>query len=453
MAAEPFRFLHVARVQLDQSLVGLRDVPERLRTFLRDATLASFDNLIAAALDLHVDAVLISGDLFPADDASVRGPARAAAGFTRLDQRGIQVFVVPGANDPFDSWLDGIQWPGNVHFLTEQSETGIELSVLDADSKRPLAILGVDAVRLFAVSSPAINTGSAPSVTAALRAAVRDAPPGCFVIGLAAATTLPSIPSLDLPFSRATVQTPHVHDAALASVGAAVWALGGERRLNQTIDSVRLMAPGSLQGTSAAASGSRGANLVVVEPDGELRVEFVPTAAVRWETVSVTLGRSSDRDDCILEMLSALEQFERASNDRVMLVRWELDGDPESLRRVQEPDFATELELRLDEESRHWRVEVWTTGIHVRDADLPLVDPADLSDEQAAQYAEFVRGVEEHWESPGAWMAELLIKSSPGGGSLESRLAPFANEISPAEVRRRLHQAARTWFAPPEETH
>lgn len=72
----PFRFLHAADLHLDSRFVGLAQLPQAVRSYLRESTFAALGRLVGVAVEEEVDFVVISGDVYDITDASLQGQLR-----------------------------------------------------------------------------------------------------------------------------------------------------------------------------------------------------------------------------------------------------------------------------------------------------------------------------------------------------------------------------------------
>lgn len=106
------RILHVAELRLDHPFEGLARIPASIFDALRDASLDAFDDLIEAALDERVDAVLVTGGLYLGPDDGLRAQRRVSVAAERLARHGVPMVVVQGPDDaPLDSWSAIGSWP------------------------------------------------------------------------------------------------------------------------------------------------------------------------------------------------------------------------------------------------------------------------------------------------------------------------------------------------------
>src|SRR5262249_45763005 len=97
-----FSFIHAADLHLDTPFQGIGKINPALQQKLRDASLATFDNLIRAAISRKVDFVVLAGDIYDGAERGVRAQARFLSGLKELDRNGIPCFFIHGNHDPVE---------------------------------------------------------------------------------------------------------------------------------------------------------------------------------------------------------------------------------------------------------------------------------------------------------------------------------------------------------------
>ena len=70
------RFAHLADLHLDTPFRGIAGINGELQAALADASLNAWDNAVDICLRDQVDFVLIAGDVYEHDEASVRAQLR-----------------------------------------------------------------------------------------------------------------------------------------------------------------------------------------------------------------------------------------------------------------------------------------------------------------------------------------------------------------------------------------
>lgn len=318
MPYETLRFIHAARVSVDRPLSETGVVPVDLRGLTRGATTQAFRNLVEASLEHDIDFLLLTGDTLQQSDFSIKARVELKRGFERLADVGIQVFLVPGANDPAAMWDDFPELPSNVTVFRPESDDPVAVlrdgSVIasiralnwrqewfawddevphadrtqrrpkeadDAESwfdeARPQSNLLIDEIgdRELDGSESLADGEVAESTTPARRESHReirrvqspaDLRPNHFAIAIV----------------RDGVDQPGIDPQAdyLAVVG------GRERTTSKGADWL-MHFPGGTQGLSPHEPGLHGCSLVDLDCDGVIRCRLVPTAPVRWENFEI----------------------------------------------------------------------------------------------------------------------------------------------------------------------
>lgn len=114
-AVTDFSFAHVADLHLDTPFSGLASLNDELAARLKNASLDAWDRVVQGCLDHTVDFVVIAGDVYDSDSASVRAQLRFKDGVDRLCAEGIRVMVVHGNHDPSGGRWPAVQaWPQDV---------------------------------------------------------------------------------------------------------------------------------------------------------------------------------------------------------------------------------------------------------------------------------------------------------------------------------------------------
>ncbi|MBT2684350.1 DNA repair exonuclease [Bacillus sp. ISL-37] len=116
------KFLHTADLHLDSPMVGLRHLPKAIFHRLQESTFTALKNLTDAAIKHEVDFVVIAGDLYDAEDRSIRAQAVLRNEMGRLADKGIKVYGIHGNHDHLGAKSVTIDFPDNVHIFSDQVE-------------------------------------------------------------------------------------------------------------------------------------------------------------------------------------------------------------------------------------------------------------------------------------------------------------------------------------------
>lgn len=118
-----FKFVHTADVHLDSPLKSLSLRDPEAGEVIANATRQSFSGIIDLCLEEGADALLIAGDLYDGDMNSVKTAGFFAAEMRRLNEGGVQVFIVKGNHDAESKVTRHLVLPENVHIFSARGET------------------------------------------------------------------------------------------------------------------------------------------------------------------------------------------------------------------------------------------------------------------------------------------------------------------------------------------
>lgn len=108
------RLLHTADLHLDWGFTGM---PASRRSLRRREVISVFYQMISLAIERKVHGMLIAGDLLQSQMPPQEQRSALVAGFSRLADQGIPVFIVPGHDEARLRILEWLELPGNVCVL------------------------------------------------------------------------------------------------------------------------------------------------------------------------------------------------------------------------------------------------------------------------------------------------------------------------------------------------
>ncbi|HHU49951.1 MAG: metallophosphoesterase family protein [Caldicoprobacterales bacterium] len=113
-----FKFIHAADIHLGSILHadGMND-NSKLQELCHEATYMAFDNLCSLAIQAQACFLLLSGDVYDREARSVRANRFFVDCCNKLDEAGIQVFILAGNHDPAREYQEMFSLPGNTHLL------------------------------------------------------------------------------------------------------------------------------------------------------------------------------------------------------------------------------------------------------------------------------------------------------------------------------------------------
>jgi DNA repair protein SbcD/Mre11 len=125
-----FTFVHAADLHLDTPFEGLGRVAPEIAEFLRDSSLAAWDELVSLCIEREALFLLIAGDIYDGEERGLRAQLRFLRGLERLSEHGVGVFIAHGNHDPHgDSrWSAIRQWPASVTVFGHEGVQSIKVS-------------------------------------------------------------------------------------------------------------------------------------------------------------------------------------------------------------------------------------------------------------------------------------------------------------------------------------
>ena len=363
----PIRFIHAADLHLDAAFSGLsRDIPAEFAERLRTATFTAFRRLLDLCERESPDFLLLAGDVYNQEDASVSAQLALRDGFRRLESLSIPVFLVHGNHDPLASRLRSVRWPGNVTVFGELpdavpvfGELPDAVPVFRKGEETPLAIIhgashasGRETRNLAALFRRTEACG--------LHVGLLHATPGD-ADGVARYA----------PFSQED----------LKASGMDYWALGHIHDRREVCREPLAAYPGCTQGLHINEPGEKGCLLVTAEarPDGgyAVRTSFRPLGPAVWKTLEMDLGGAASLDELENRLRTGLDRAaaEVWSGCEMLLVRLRLQGRTELDGLLRKGTTCAELADRLREDGSGVP-RIWIKDIDV--ATRPCVERGAL---------------------------------------------------------------------------
>ena len=332
-----FRFVHAADLHLDTPFEGLAARDARIARLLQDASLEAFDQVVDLALARQAAFVLLAGDIYDGADRDVRAQLRLLAGLRRLEQAGIETFIVHGNHDPVGGWSAIRDWPDGVHVFGAES---VASHVVRRD--------GRDLARVYGISYARPDV----SDNLALRFA-RQEGPGLHV-GLLHC-------NLGSVADHAAYAPCSLDD--LRRAGMDYWALGHIHKhcIPQPAQPC-VVYPGNTQGRSPKPSecGPKGAVVVEADESGVRRVEFAPVDRTRFVPLTVDISAAADVGQLRQLLLDAAASAAADNAGRALLLRGVLVGSGELHADLARSEVVRSLLMALQDEQgeddppRYW---------------------------------------------------------------------------------------------------
>ena len=334
----PFRFIHTADLHLDSPLRSLALRNRDLAELIGDATRQALVAIVDLCIDEQVDALIIAGDLYDADQTSMKTARFLAGQMQRLHEAGIATFIIRGNHDALSRITQELILPPSVTVFGGRSHA-IDIAHCDL----ALSIHGLSFAK--------------PHAPESLLEKYHRPTPDAVNIGIMH-TSVAGAAGHDL---YAPCKASDLH-----GWGFDYWALGHVHARAQHNGKRTVIMPGMPQGRDINEGGEKTVTVVTVNDDRSLTVEERPTSIAQFERVSVDLSSAKTWREAV----ELIEEGMRGARDRTrsqhLVGRVRLTGvTPLSWQLRRDRDLLlTETEQRSEGLGKTWieKIEIATTA-------------------------------------------------------------------------------------------
>ncbi|MBU8787849.1 MULTISPECIES: metallophosphoesterase family protein [Bacillus] len=277
-------FIHAADLHLDSPFRGISGLPKPVYRRIRNSTFESAANMFKLAVREQADFVLLAGDLFDEANRSLKAQLFLRKQFLKLEESGIQVYVIFGNHDHMGGEWTPIEWPDNVHVF---SSARIEEKSFYKNGRLAATIYG------YSYPERSVFANKA----AEMKRSSNGAP---FHIGMIHGTL--SGESGHDPYCPFSLQD-------LKNGQMDYWALGHiHKRQVVSAEHPAVIYPGNTQSRHMKETGEKGCYLVRADESG-VSFEFKATSDVLWEALPIDVSETRHLTDLISSMEDALQPF------------------------------------------------------------------------------------------------------------------------------------------------
>ncbi|MBI1311299.1 hypothetical protein GC176_08320 [bacterium] len=319
MPFEALKFIHATGLLVDHQVRDVGTVSAEARPLVVDASLQSLERLVEVATDQSVDFVLLTGDTFCEQDRSLRARVAIVHGLQCLDEAGIQVFVIPGPEDPADAWHAITRLPDNV-------------TIFNPVRDEPTAVMRDGQVIATLQGCPVWSDASV-LVRQADGQTMGQTRLGPLRIGIVP----PREDYGTLPDEATVERWLEQHRVDYLALPRPF------HRLRVLRPEQVAFCPGGAVPVTRRETGIRGAALISAEGRAAVNLSLFPTSPLRRETFNLVLDESTSWDQLIAVMRSAIEKLNGLSRTRVLLANWHFEGTGEVLAALRDEESQTEL--------------------------------------------------------------------------------------------------------------
>lgn len=323
---EHARIVHGSHLRLDQPVSGLRRLGQLRREIFRDCTLLALRRLVEQVRARQVDLLLLTGPCCPEDGLGPRGALALAEACQSLAQSRIPVVLTVSDGELVRQGYQGRGWPHNLHLLELQSGGGLtvvgargqSLELLSTELHAPSHGPGSQSTGRQSSGFHQNGPQRAGLPTDGLLQELAALEEGCLRIGVALSGE--RLLLSDAPLSI-------VGGLPLDTTISYVATCEPARRRTLNVGGTLVHSPGPLQGLTALEPGLCGATMVECGPDGEPRLELLPTAAFAWEQWGLEGIPGESRNGLLNRMLAVVECHLADRSDIPRCVRWNFSAD------------------------------------------------------------------------------------------------------------------------------
>lgn len=258
---KPFKFIHAADLHLDSPFKGLTDIPYYVKEELIQSSFSAFSKLIDIAIEELVSFIVISGDLFDAEQRSLQAQLFLHRQFERLKVHHISVFIIHGNHDPLSKKQQFFEFGDHVHVFSSEDVDAVPvhkasevIAYIYGISYGEKAVYENLAKRYFKNNEQAYHLAMYHGTVGS--AADHEPYAPC---------SLQDLVALQYDY----VALGHIHKTSILNVEPPI------------------LYAGNIQGRHRKEEGERGCYLVYVNANKQSQLQFVPLAPIMWLTLEI----------------------------------------------------------------------------------------------------------------------------------------------------------------------
>ncbi|NPC92070.1 DNA repair exonuclease [Bacillus sp. WMMC1349] len=328
-------FIHAADLHLDSPFQGIHQVPEPIYKRIKNSTFKSAANVFQLAIQEQVDFILLAGDLFDEANRSLKAQLFLRKQFLKLQEKGINAYVIFGNHDHLGGEWTPIEWPDNVHIFSSED---IEEKSFYKDGQLAASIYG------YSYPERAVFANKASEMKKLTNAPLH--------IGMIHGT-LSGESGHDpyCPFSWQDLKNSHID----------YWALGHiHKRQVISVEHPTVIYPGNTQARHIKEKGEKGCFLVHAS-DGHLSFEFQSTSDVLWDVIQIDVSTTQN----VTQLIHLIEEHFKTlhQNGKSLCVKMLLTGEAPPYLAEHSAGIVDELLEIFHEEELAEESFIWIVGI------------------------------------------------------------------------------------------
>ncbi|GKQ42487.1 DNA repair exonuclease [Companilactobacillus sp. RD055328] len=313
------RFIHAADIHLGHLFQGVKRISQSLQDEFKEATFNAFERIIDTAIAEKVDFVILAGDEYDRHQRSLKEQDFLRMQFLRLQEYGIDVFMVYGNHDYLTEESTFIEFPDNVHVFSKEVTTE---TILTSDNKR-VGISGFSYDQQHIMNDYLAQYPDKQSN--------ED-----YHIGILHGMT--KTQSQDYaPFEMTD----------MISKGYEYWALGHIHKREVLNENPAIVYSGNPQGLNRTETGDKGFYLVEVN-NGQTNLEFMKSQIFTWDEITISADENDATDDLRRKIIEASDNLVKDTLISVNIHNAQ-KLNSELQNQIEDTDFLKYLQSYLEE--------------------------------------------------------------------------------------------------------
>lgn len=411
------KYIHAADLHLDTPFTGLmRDNNfNRLGKLLKEATFTALDRLVQLCASQKPDFLVLAGDIYNGENASVKAQLKLKDACVRLDDLGIPVYIVHGNHDPLSSKFQSLKFPDNVHVFSADNPEIVEFN--SPDGKRAL---------IHGISHGQSREGR--NLATLFKRKMDD---NSFQLGLLHC-------SVENAYKGDRYAPCTLND--LKNTGLDAWALGHVHEGGVLSDQPFIAYSGNTQGLHINETGSRGCLLVKARGDGghwRCEPEFHTLGPIQWKKLTLNMDQATEPAELETRLSKIVEEEQRQAEpaSTMLINRLIINGKTALNGWLRQDGRIEDLQSIIDQNSTS-RPTLWLKDVEIFTRDEldweQSMAREDLLGETIRVYTKLVQNSEQLKEGFEKALKPLLSRP---------QLARIFQNTNEAEIKEILYQA------------
>lgn len=383
---QKFSFIHCADLHLGEPFSGLQDSAESpWGDTIRQATCKAFENVVTAAIERQVNAILISGDVYDSETHSLAAQIAFARELYRAAVAHIEVFIVHGNHDPATSgWQADIPMAPTIHIFPA-----------DHVASYPLKVKGETVAKIYGMSYQYKH------ITENLSRRFTDIDKNLFTIGMLHT----EVGQKDSPYAPCTIED-------LRQTGITYWALGHIHERQTLSTEPYIVYPGNTQGLDISETGPKGCYLVEVGEYGTIHLEFIETDVMQWVHWPVDISSFQNPEELWQYIYQERAKL-REKKGRPLIVRIELTGRGPLAQALTAPEAETYILQTLNDKEKFHHTFCYFADIKNHTAPLIDLDKRRKLPDEIGTYLATYDDIAEKTDSEKIKILRQMIENEP----------------------------------------